>query len=358
MQLKVVTAENIECFDQFIMDAPNGHIFQSSLWGEIKKPEWEPLRLVLEIDGCIIAAATILKHKIPLSNKTFFYLPRGPVLNNWHDPVIFNGLISKLLRLAEVHRAVFIKIDPALPEEEQYAGILETAGFVTARGKYLFGGLQPRYTFILDISKDLGDIMSDFPKKIRYKINYGPQRGLTFKNPGETGIDHFVKVMKETGRRANFVGRDAAYYHKLYRILAEQGLVNLTLGYYQGEVVIAGITVVFGDRAWAICGGQTNRFRNHYAYHAMIWERIKWAKGKGARWFDFYGVPGQISTDHPLYGLFHFKKSFGGEYRAFVGEKDLVISPLYYCLWTRLFPLLRMMLLKLLKLKHSIYQGS
>ena len=35
--------------------------------------------------------------------------------------------------------------------------------------------------------------------------------------------------------------------------------------------------------------GQTNKYRKFYTYHAMNWERIKWAHRKGAAWFDFTG---------------------------------------------------------------------
>ena len=342
MQFRVITGEEAGRFEHFMQSTPNGHIFQSYLWGEVKKGSWEPLRVILEEDGRIVAAASILKRKIPLLGKSFFYLPRGPVLEDWDDSSVFAVFMAHLRRLAGEHRAVFVKIDPCLREEE--AGPVEAlreAGFTRAPGRHDFGGLQPRYTFRLDIGGELSGIMKRFPKKIRYKIRYGTNKGLTFESPGEDGLEQFMKVMRETGQRGEFVVRSIDYYRKVYLSLAARGAVNLILGRFEGEVITAGITFAFGDKAWAVYGGQLNRYRNIYAYHAMIWERIKWAKSKAARWFDFYGVPGQIGEEHPLYGIYHFKKSFGGDYYAFIGEKDLVLSPFYYWLWTRLFPVAR-----------------
>ncbi len=356
MQFRVISADEADRFDQFMQSTPNGHIFQSYLWGEVKRPVWEPLRVVLEEEGHIVAAASVLKRRLPFMGKTFFYLPRGPVLKDWNDQRVFKQLMAHLRELAQQHRAVFIKIDPCLTEEQcSAAASLREAGFIHAPGKHDFGGLQPRYTFRLDISGDLDEIMGRFPKKTRYKIRYGPNKGLTFQSPGEKGLPLFWQVMQETGRRGGFVIRNLAYYQKVYRILETRGAVNLTLGYFQGEPVAAGITFAFGDKAWAVYGGQADRFRNLYVYHAMIWERIKWAKSKGARWFDFYGVPGKVSEDHPLYGIYHFKKSFGGAYFAFVGEKDLVFSPFYYWLWTHLFPFARQTVLQLLKLRRFVW---
>ena len=356
VQFRVIAAEEAGRFDEFMESTPNGHIFQSSMWGDVKRPVWEPLRVVLEEEGRIVAAASVLKRPIPFLNKTFFYLPRGPVLPDWQDSCVFEHFMKGLRELAQRHRAVFIKIDPALTEEQlSAAAALKQAGFAPAPGKHEFGGLQPRYTFRLDISGDLDEIMAGFSKKTRYKIRYGSSKGVTFFSPGEGGLETFLQVMQETGRRGDFVIRNLSYYRKVFRLLEARQAVNLTLGYYHGEPITAGITFAFGDKAWAIYGGQIDRFRNLYAYHAMIWERIKWAKNKGARCFDFYGVPGIVTEDHPLYGIYHFKKSFGGDYCAFIGEKDLVLSPLYYWLWTRLFPATRTTALQLLKLRRFLF---
>lgn len=355
MQFRLITAEEAGRFDGFMRGTPNGHLFQSYAWGEVKKPAWSPLRVVLERDGRIVAAASILKRKIPFPGKSLFYLPRGPVLADWSDSGVFQAFMTNLQQLAVEHRAILIKIDPCLTENQNGTlEFLDKAGFTEAREKHEFGGIQPRYTFRLDISRDLEEIMKSFHKKIRYKIRYGPNRGLKFKNPGEEGIVQFMEVMQETGQRGGFVVRKADYFRKLYRLLKRTQSVNLTLGYYEGQVVTAAITAAFGDKAWAFYGGQINRYRNLYAYHAMIWERIKWAKSQGACWFDFNGVPGRVDEKHPLYGIYHFKKSFGGDYFAFAGERDLAISPFYYWLWTRLFPPARAVLLMLLKLGRSL----
>ncbi len=359
MNFKIITENEAVLFDDFIKSTPNGHIFQSYLWGEVKKPVWEPLRVVLKDDkGQIVAAASILKRKIPFLRKSVFYLPRGPVMQDWHNVNLFSIFMAHLQKMAQSHRAIFIKIDPCLREGQTVpVETLRDAGFITAPGKHDFGGLQPRYTFRLNIEDDLEEIMNKFSKKMRYKIRYGVKKGLTFVHPGEKGLDMFKKVMQETGERGNFITRNLSYYQKVYRVLSTREAVDLSVGCYQGEPITAGITFAFGDKAWAIYGGQINRYRNLYAYHAMIWERIVWAKNKGAKWFDFYGVPGPVDEEHPLYGIYYFKKSFGGEYFAFIGEKDLVLSPIYYWLWTRLFPAARGVLLRLVKVIRLFRSG-
>lgn len=340
MHFRLITAAEAGRFDDFIRSADGGHIFQSYMWGELKKPAWQPLRAVLEKEGRIAAAASILERKIPFGRRTIFYLPRGPVPSDWDNTPVLEEFFVRIRNLALERRAVLIKIDPCLSgERAEPAAALSRIGFRPAPGKHDFGGLQPRYTFRLDLSGDLGEIMRRFPKKIRYKIRYGPAKGLEFYSPGEEGLPEFMRLMEGTAKRRNFVGRKPDYYRRLFQILGPEGAVGLTLGRFKGEVIVAGITFAYGEKAWAVYGGQSDRYRNLYAYHALIWERIRWAKSRGARMFDFYGVPGEVSETHPLYGIYHFKKSFGGEFHSFIGEQDLALSGGYYWIWQRLFPL-------------------
>lgn len=341
MQFRSITAAEAKRFDDFVRGSADGHLFQSYSWGEIKKPEWTPLRVVLEERSSIVASAAILKRTVPPGRRSIFYLPRGPVLADWDDADVLERLFRALRDLAEEHRAFLIKIDPCLTEERTAAlAALRRIGFKLAPGKDRFGGIQPRYTFRIDLGGDLDQIMARFPKKVRYKIRYGCRQGLTFASAGVEGLPQFVRLIEKTALRGGFVARKADYYRKLFQVLAPGGAIDLQLGSYKGEVIVAGITFAFGDKAWAVYGGQGERHRNLYAYNALIWERIKWAKSKGARWFDLYGVPGRVEQGDPLFGIYSFKKSFGGDFYAFIGEHDLPLSGGYYRLWSYLYPVL------------------
>ena len=62
--------------------------------------------------------------------------------------------------------------------------------------------------------------------------------------------------------------------------------------------------------------------------YLLQWEMIKWAIEEKCRIYDFRGVSGDLSEDNPLYGLYRFKKGFSGEFTEFIGDIDLVYSPL------------------------------
>ena len=54
---------------------------------------------------------------------------------------------------------------------------------------------------------------------------------------------------------------------------------------------------------------------------------IRWAIRSGCRIYDFRGVSGNTDKSDPLYGLYRFKKGFGGNQVEFAGEADLAIKP-------------------------------
>jgi lipid II:glycine glycyltransferase (peptidoglycan interpeptide bridge formation enzyme) len=68
---------------------------------------------------------------------------------------------------------------------------------------------------------------------------------------------------------------------------------------------------------------------------------IEWAKENGCTIYDFRGVSGDLNPKNPLYGLYRFKKGFGGEFTEFIGEYDLPFSKPLYFLWEKGIPLYR-----------------
>lgn len=115
----------------------------------------------------------------------------------------------------------------------------------------------------------------------------------------------------------------------------------------QGIIVSGAIFLLFGGKAWYLYGASDNIYRNLMPNALIQWEMIRYAKANGAHLYDFRGISGDLSPDHHLYGLYRFKKGFGGEFTEFIGEFDLIINkPLYYA-WEVLLPRFRKMRRKL-----------
>ena len=64
--------------------------------------------------------------------------------------------------------------------------------------------------------------------------------------------------------------------------------------------------------------------RKYGASSFLFWKSMMWAKEQGMEYFDFGGIPSDINPDGPAYGVYRFKKNFGGDLIQFpTGEKIL-----------------------------------
>ncbi|WP_206811234.1 lipid II:glycine glycyltransferase FemX [Paradesulfitobacterium ferrireducens] len=326
-------------FNAFLARHPKGHVLQTWEWGEIKsRTGWTPWRLVLEEEGEIVAAASILERRLPFINIPIFYASRGPVLD-FKDTSLFGRLLAEIRTLARRRGAIFLKLDPDVPsadrELEQY---LQTSGFKSAETGKGFEGVQPKYVFRLDIAPAEETLLNQMHQKTRYNIRLAQKKGVTIRFGAREDLPEFYRVLKETTERDQFLVRAYSYFEDLYDTLVPAGLGKLFIGEYEGQVVAGTLAFVLGDKAWYIYGASSNSHRNVMPNYLIQWEMIRWAKSLGCTLYDFRGVPGDLNEDNPLYGLYRFKKGFNGEYTEFIGEWDLVYRPLVYQLWTRLEP--------------------
>jgi len=64
--------------------------------------------------------------------------------------------------------------------------------------------------------------------------------------------------------------------------------------------------------------------------YIMYNEHIKDAYEFGFKYVNFYGISGVFDKSNPIYGVYEFKRGFGGEVVELIGEFTLKISNTYY----------------------------
>ncbi|MGC7871726.1 lipid II:glycine glycyltransferase FemX [Desulfosporosinus sp. SYSU MS00001] len=327
-------------FNMFLAKHQKGHVLQSWEWGEIKSHTgWLPWRLVVEEDGELVAAVSILERKIPVLGIPIFYASRGPVLD-WKNTALFDVVLAEIRKLAKKRGAVFLKVDPDIPSsEKELEQFLVARGFRSAETGKGFEGVQPKYVFRLDISPDEEALLSNMHQKTRYNIRLAQKKGVQIRRGTREDLPEFYRVLKETTERDQFLVRAYSYFKDLYDSLVPAGLGELFIGEFEGKVIAGTLAFVIGDKAWYIYGASSNSYRNVMPNYLIQWEMIRWAKSLGCALYDFRGVPGHLTEDNPLYGLYRFKKGFNGEYTEFIGEWDLVYRPFVYFLWNHLEPI-------------------
>jgi len=327
MNLKIITYPERQRWNEFVAASPQGSILQSYEWGEFKSLfGWKPIRIVLEEQEKIIAGISILKREIPFIGHSLFYAPRGAVID-YSNKDLLNSLLEAVEKEADRNHALSLKIDPEVFEEDKIAlENLKSLGFEKALKQ-----VQPRATLVLDLERDLEAILASFEEKTRYNIRLAEKKGVSVKeDKSEKGIDGFYKLYEETAKRDKFMVHPLRYYQKIREILFSAGLGTNFIAFYEGKPIAAVVIFSFGKKLWYMYGASASEYRNVMPNHLLHWEVIKWAKGKGIREYDLWGIPVNPEENHPLYGVYRFKKGFKGKLVRYIGAYDFPYSPLLY----------------------------
>jgi lipid II:glycine glycyltransferase (peptidoglycan interpeptide bridge formation enzyme) len=347
MQLKVAGPSDRERFNDFIARFEWGDLLQSWEWGDLKaKSGWQPIRIFAERDGQIIAGASLLKRPIPKLGRCILYASRGPVLDT-KDPELVRTFVNGLIHVARKHGAILLKIDPPVPIEDTVSEAnLRAVGFqpVAAAG---FGGTQPKCVMQLDLAgRTSEEILASFHEKWRYNIRLSGRKGVTIREDcGRDDIATFYALLRETTERDGFLVRSQKYFEDMWDCLSPAGFAKVALAYYEDQAIAGVFNYHFGDKACYLYGASSNSHRNVMAPHLLQWQMIQWAKKNDCKWYDFRGVsPKKGEGDEHLEGLNRFKEGFRPRFVEYIGEYDLVLSPLWYWGFTKALPRVRKML--------------
>ena len=235
-------------------------------------------------------------------------------------------LVAAARELAKEYKAYVIKIDPDVPvENEDFRRMLDDFGFRTRHGGKNFEAIQPKFVFRLWLNGRTEDeLMASFHQKWRYNIRLAVKKGVEVRVCGKEMVPDFARIMLTTGVRDGFVTRPPEYFANMLDNLGEHA--RLYMAFHEGQPIAGTLAIHYGDKVWYLYGASSNEHRNLMPNYLLQWSMIQWAVETGCSVYDFRGVSGDISEDNPLYGLYKFKKGFGGDFTEFVGEYDLVLK--------------------------------
>jgi peptidoglycan pentaglycine glycine transferase (the first glycine) len=317
-------------------------LMQSYEWGQFKEAlGWRAVRLAVEQDGQLVAGAQMLIKPLALGQTSIAYIPRGPLLN-WEDQQVTQTLLSALHAKARRHRAISLKIEPAVSYSPEMRQRLQSYGF--RRSPF---NNQPQCSMLIDLTPDHDMLLANMHKTTRYNIRYSARQGVVVREADAADLDTFCHLLEFTAKRAGFAARSPEYYRQEWDALAPHGYLKLFLALYEGEVLAARMPAAYGGKAATFHSGSYGTQKKIKPNELLMWESLKWAKAQGCTSYDVWGIPDEIGEHihfgRPLpeeqkgglWGVYRFKRGFGGEVVYYIGAFDLVYSrPLYRLLNT------------------------
>jgi peptidoglycan pentaglycine glycine transferase (the first glycine) len=332
-------------WDSFVNRHPDAHLLQTSGWGKLKSAfGWSAEKIAVEYNqGQVVAGALLLFRRLPLQLGTMVYVPAGPLFYG-DDPLhpanklLWQGIDSS----AQHRRAIFLKVEPCnwyrprpdLPTQLQTAGLRLSAQTV-----------QPPRTSILDLTPSEDAVLKRMNESTRYKSKLAKKKEIDLREGTSADVASFNALMAVTGSRDAFGVHDPAYYQKAFDLFASKGQCALLMASYAGRDLAGVMVFCCGENAYYLYGASSNEERNRMPTYIVQWAAIRWAMQRGAIRYDLWGVPDaepetleaefeERKTAHDgLWGVYGFKRGFGGQIVRSAGAWDKIYNPILYRLY-------------------------
>lgn len=223
-----------EKFDEYVVNNEHkSHFLQSLSWGEFAKVKKNLtpyyLGLVNEEEE-IVAATLLLEKKLPM-NFTYFYAPRGFVID-YNKRELVKTMTKKIVDFAKSKKAIFVKIDPDIIKTEfnylneetenknfnEIFSTLKSCGFKHQGFTKNFETMQPRYTFRIDLNQSLEEIEEHFSKTTKQRITKALKIDTEVVIGTKEDVKEFYHLMTLTENRKDFISYNEDYYQTLYEI--------------------------------------------------------------------------------------------------------------------------------------------
>jgi peptidoglycan pentaglycine glycine transferase (the first glycine) len=320
-------------WDEFISRFPSPHILQTSAWGQLKADfGWQLAHNVSSNCG----AQILIKRIFPGIN--FAYIPKGPIGPDW------DSLWPDIDAVCREMHCVFLKVEADIWEtdskiDDNSNGHLPI-GFIQSSHT-----IQPQRTIVVDLDDEESHLLGRMKQKTRYNINLALKKNVVVQP--HTDLNAFYELMKITGQRDQFGIHSPDYYQRAFDLFHAHDQCQLLVAEFEREPISALIVFRVGNRAWYFYGASSDLHRDRMPNYLLQWEAMRWAKSQGCSEYDLWGVPDEeldtleanfASRNDGLWGVYRFKRGFGGQLKRSVGAWDRVYNAyLYraYSLWLK-----------------------
>ena len=338
-------------WDDRTVRVPGGDVQQSIAWGAHRaRTGWRAHHLELD-DGSAVLA---LGKPWPLLGGGRLYVPKGPVAAGAAAIVIAERL-STVAGWARAAGYDTILADAEIPAVTGYPAALAARGF---RPVEEVGPSRHRVATRIPAGADDDVLLAGIAKTTRQRFFAAERRGMRivrhdaaavpgpgtgFEAPAPERLDEattaaferFHGLLGATGERRGFaIGPRGAAVAWWRAALAAGHLALLEARSADGTYLGAAIFYRNGERLTYAHSGDVVALRHAQpgAVHLLLWRALQLAAREGRSELDLGGVDVAGARCEPrpgdaMYGLFEFKRSFGGRWVELAGAHGRVLHP-------------------------------
>jgi peptidoglycan pentaglycine glycine transferase (the first glycine) len=322
---------SIQEWNSFIKDCKDPHVLQSPAWGELKSQfGWNPVHVINADIG-----AQILFQDFPFGYR-IAYIPKGPITTGGkqRSDEAWKTFQKDLDDICRERKAVFLKIEPDNWQDDPSGSDLFADYRLSSHH------IQPPRTILVNLEESEENILARMKSKTRYNIRLAEKKGVTVRQLDK--VEPFYQLLINTADRSEFGIHTREYYLAVFKLFHPSGACRLFLAEFQGQPLASIMVFKSGQRSWYFYGASSNLHREKMPTYLIQWEAMRWAKIQGCLTYDLWGVPDEdepvlegnfLDRQDGLWGVYRFKRGFGGELKRSDGPWDKVYYPLIYSLY-------------------------
>ena len=330
-------------YSKFADKSPYKSFLQTAEIAKLREENgWVAYYFGVEKDNKIIAAALVVA-KPTFLGKSTYYIPGGPLLD-YEDTAVVNFFFKNLKNYAKSHNGYLLHIEPYYElierdrdgkkkpdgfNHQKALGNLKKLGFLPTHSD------NPKYLFVLNIkNKKEDELFASFKQNTRNLISRATRKGVVVREIGREELNSFKQITASTSERRHFSDKSLDYYETMYDLFAKKDEVKFIIAEINDKKpipVAAAMFMTYGDEVIYLFSGSDEKYMKEYnAQYAIQWYMIKYAIKNNFKRYNFYGIQGLPDPNKPGYGIYKFKKGFGGHVVELIGAYELPLNRFFY----------------------------
>ncbi|MBQ8992440.1 peptidoglycan bridge formation glycyltransferase FemA/FemB family protein [Candidatus Saccharibacteria bacterium] len=331
-------------FKKFAEKHPQFSFFQTpALAAYREKRGWRKYYVGLKNQNKILAA-TMMLSKPAAFKKKVFYAPRGPLID-YEDEKLLKIFFTSLKQYIKSQGGYVFRFDPYFEyRERDLDGKIVEQGFDHQAAidnlKKLGIKIDPhpdqiKWLFALDLDRPPEELKKSFRQNTRNLINRTLRSEIKIRELKRDELKDFYKMCSRTAERKGFQkdNKPLDYYEDFYDLFGKDVkflMAELRDG-KETKQLSCGMFLLSGKREIIyLIAGNAEEYLDQNAQYLIQWEIINYAYKNGYKRYNFYGISGNFDKTDPAYGMYRFKKGFGGYVIELIGGFEMPVTKLYY----------------------------
>ncbi len=347
--------------------------------------------------GKKLLAAAMVVAKPAFLGKSVFYCPGGPLLDyeNRELTKFFFKSLKKYARSHNGY-VLHIEPYYELIERDR-DGVPKENGFDRTKAEQNLRELgfrpcktsdEPKYAFVIDINNRTPDeLLAAMKRNTRNHIRKAEKMGVKIRELEREELPIFKQITESTSRRRDFSDKPLTYYETMYDLFHDRGEVKFMLAEGPVDALLrsifgdgpnterprpittgsrersekdvsmaptsasrapstlqndfsaptplsAAMFMTYGSEIIYLFSGSDEKYMKDYnAQYLIQWHMLKYAAKNGYRRYNFYGINGLPDKTSKDYGIYDFKKGFGGDsgrVTELLGAHELPLNAPFY----------------------------